>query len=209
MIVRQRAAQCVFPAEGRAAPGADAGGRERLVEKDFFRGGGPLFAQIAFARCPCVRTVRDMLRAAAVLFLATGLVGAELPPPANGLARVVIAPTKTSIYIGSVALALEPFLRNGDTYSAAYQAKVFPYFFLGEGGELSVRVSEDSLQKLQAGEPIDFSGRAVNRDGEERRIEGRASPADTLSGKLKVRVFVSPRIELIFNTTYRFDPAGR
>jgi hypothetical protein len=150
-----------------------------------------------------------MLRAAAAFFLATALSAAELPAPAPAFEKVVIAPTRTSIYVGSVALTLEPFLRREDTYSAAYQAKVFPYFFLSERGELAVSVSEELLRKLQAGEPIDFSGRAVNRDGEERRIEGRATPAETLSGKLKVRVFVSPRIELIFNTTYRFEPSGR
>ena len=33
---------------------------------------------------------------------------------------------------------------------------------------------------------------------------GIATPADARSGKIKVRVFVSKRIELIFNTSYRF-----
>lgn len=150
-----------------------------------------------------------MLRAVAALLFATAFAGAEPPSTGVGFERVVIAPTTTSIYVGSVALTLAPFLRSDDTYSAAYQAKVFPYFFLSERGELAVRVSEELLRRLQAGESIDFSGRAVNREGEERRIEGRATPADPSSGKLKVRVFVSRRIELIFNTTYRFEPAVR
>jgi hypothetical protein len=44
----------------------------------------------------------------------------------------------------------------------------------------------------------------VRSDGVERRVEGKATPVDATSGKIKVRVFVSKRIELIFNTTYRF-----
>ena len=46
-------------------------------------------------------------------------------------------------------------------------------------------------------------------DGAERRLEGTATPTDATSGKLKVRVFVSKRIELIFNTTYRFLKSRR
>ena len=41
-------------------------------------------------------------------------------------------------------------------------------------------------------------------DGTERPVEGKATPTDARSGKIKVRVFVSKRIELIFNTTYVF-----
>ncbi len=39
---------------------------------------------------------------------------------------------------------------------------------------------------------------------ETRSITGRAVPEDATQGKLKVRVFVSKNIQLIFNTTYRF-----
>jgi hypothetical protein len=44
----------------------------------------------------------------------------------------------------------------------------------------------------------------VNQAGEERSVTGRAAPTDAASGRIKVRVRVSPRIELVFNTTYRF-----
>ena len=55
---------------------------------------------------------------------------------------------------------------------------------------------------------MEFSGRAVNTDGEERRVEGKATPADALSGKIKVRVLVAKHLELIFNTSYRFGEQG-
>ena len=121
--------------------------------------------------------------------------------------QVTIAPTKTSIYIGTVAMTMPTFVRKSGIYESSYAAKVFPYFFSNEKGRLAITLSDESLRKLERGEPVAFTGRAVNTDGEERRIEGKATPdeaAGGLKGKIKVRVFVSKRIELIFNTSYRF-----
>jgi hypothetical protein len=127
--------------------------------------------------------------------------------PLGAFDRVEIAPTKTSIYIGTVSLTMPPFQRSGITYSSTYVAKVFPYFFQSEKGELSIDLPEDDLRRLERGEVVHFSGRALNTDGENRRIEGRAIPDDAKGGKIKVRVFVSKKIQLIFNTTYRFPAA--
>lgn len=138
----------------------------------------------------------------AVSGASAGARGSELP--LDRFARVDIAPTKTSIYIGSVTMTMPTFVREHGTYSAPYHAKVFPYFFLGERGRLSIDVSDDMLRRLEHGEPVDFVGRGVSSEGEPRRVEGRAVPADATSGKIKVRVFVSKKIQLIFNTTYRF-----
>ena len=123
---------------------------------------------------------------------------------ATAHARVEVAPTKTSIYVGTVAMTMPAFTRVGGTYSSSYVAKVFPFFFSSESGRLSVEISDEMLRQLERGEAVEFTGRAVNEEGAERRIAGKATPADAASGKIKVRVFVSRRIELIFNTTYRF-----
>lgn len=119
--------------------------------------------------------------------------------------RVEVKPTWTSIYIGTVSLQMPPFTRTaaGD-FESTYSARVLPYFFYNETGRIGIRVSDAALRQLARGETIEFSGRAVNHAGEDRPVEGRATPADAASGKIKVRVRVSPRIELIFNTTYRF-----
>ena len=134
--------------------------------------------------------------------LARAARGAERP--IEDFARVVIAPTKTSIYIGTVSLTMPAFVRENGVYESSYAAKVFPYFFSNEQGRLGIALSNENLRKLERGEPVEFSGRAVNTAGEERRVEGKATPTDAASGKIKVRVFVSKRIELIFNTSYRF-----
>lgn len=132
--------------------------------------------------------------------------GRAAEAPLRTYERVDIAPTRTSIYIGTVSMTLPTLQRANGTYSANYVAKVFPYFFYNEKGTLSIDVSDEALRKLERGEPIEFTGRAQNTAGEERRVEGKATPADPKSGKLKVRVFVSKKVELIFNTTYRFPP---
>jgi hypothetical protein len=134
-------------------------------------------------------------------FAASNLVAAE-----NRYTAVAIAPAKTSIYIGTVTMTMPTFQRNGDRFESSYTAKVFPYFFYNEKGTLGIDFDTEQLARLGRGERVEFSGAARNDLGEDRRIEGHATPADPESGKIKVRVFVSKKIELIFNTTYRFTP---
>ena len=119
-------------------------------------------------------------------------------------ASVTVEPAKTSIYIGDVKLTMPAFTRAGGTYASTYEAKVFPYFFYNESGQLWIDFPDQDLLRLQHGETVNFTGHAESSDHEERKVEGRAVPTDAVTGKLKVRVFVSKNIELIFNTTYRF-----
>jgi hypothetical protein len=147
-----------------------------------------------------------MLRAATALLLgllALPLRGEELP--LNRFQSVNVAPAKTSIYVGVVSMTLSTFNRKAAAYEATYEAKVFPYFFYNETGSFTVEISDAQLRQLENGATIEFKGRGVSGDGAERAVEGKATPSDTLSGKLKVRVRVSKRVELIFNTTYRFS----
>lgn len=122
--------------------------------------------------------------------------------------QVSVAPTRTSIYIGSVSLTMPTFQREGAMYQSTYVCKVFPYFFYNEKGTLAIEVPDEALARLAAGETITFTGRAETTEGKPRRIEGRAVPASPTEGKIKVRVFVTEKLELIFNTTYRFPTAG-
>lgn len=101
-------------------------------------------------------------------------------------------------------MTLPTLVREGGTYVAPYAAEVFPFFFYNEEGVLRVDVTDAQLEQLARGETIEFSGRGVRSDGVERRVAGKATPSDADTGRIKVRVLVSKRIELIFNTTYRF-----
>lgn len=124
--------------------------------------------------------------------------------PLGRYSRVEVAPAKTSIYVGTVSLTMPEFTRADGAYASTYVAKVFPVFFYNEKGRLRIELTDDALRQLERGEPVEFKGRAVRDDGAERPVEGKATPADATSGKIKVRVFYSKRVELIFNTTYRF-----
>jgi hypothetical protein len=138
-------------------------------------------------------------------WLLTALVAFAAETPTGRYAHVVVEPTKTSIYLGTVALTMTPFTRANGVYEAGYNARVFPFFFYNESGKLLVEISDEMLRKLEHGEAVEFHGRGIRDNGAERRVEGKATPTDATSGKLKVRVFYSKRIELIFNTTYRFE----
>jgi len=118
--------------------------------------------------------------------------------------RVEVARTKTSIYVGTVSLTLPPLERRKGEYSATYEAKVFPFFFYNETGRLWIEFSDAQLRRLEGGERVSFQGRAQRADGNEYRVEGTVTPTDGTSGKVKVRVFATMSVELIFNTTYRF-----
>ncbi len=151
---------------------------------------------------------RLALRVAALALIAGAARADE--PDLRRYDRVEIAPTKTSIYIGSVSMTTPSFTRTGGAYESSYAAKVFPFFFQSESGRLRVEISDDMLRRLGRGERVEFTGQAVATNGDERRVEGHATPAEpgAASGRIKVRVFVSRKIVLIFNTTYRFPDAS-
>ena len=147
----------------------------------------------------------NCLFALAIALALPGGRAAESAAPGD-YARVQVAPSKTSIYIGVVSMTTPTFVRKDGAYETTYTAKVFPYFFYNEAGQLTIEMSDEQLGALARGETVEFKGRGVRDDGTVRRVEGKATPADAKSGKLKVRVFVSKKVELIFNTTYRFVP---
>ncbi|MCE2861612.1 MAG: hypothetical protein RIR76_785 [Verrucomicrobiota bacterium] len=147
-----------------------------------------------------------MLRRALAAFF---LLAAALPlagtTPDASWRRVVIEPTWTSIYVGTVSLRMPEFNRNSaGEFESSYSARVLPWFFQNESGRLAIAVTDDALRRLAGGESIDFTGHAANHTGQPRGITGRATPVDITSGRIKVRVRVSASVELIFNTTYRF-----
>jgi hypothetical protein len=123
--------------------------------------------------------------------------------------QVLIRPASAPFYIASVTMSFQPFIRHRATFSSTYAARVFPYFFLGEKGRIWINIPDEALALVGRGEPVDFTGRAVNDSGDERKVEGRATPTGPWAGRIKVRVFVSKRIILTYNTTYELQgPRG-
>ncbi len=119
---------------------------------------------------------------------------------------VVMAPVKTSIYVGSVTLITSEFHRDGDKFTATYEAKVWPWFFWNETGKITITLPYSDLAKLALGERVEFTGEAFNHKNKPRHVTGRAERTDPANGKIKVRIGVDDT-ELVFNTTYRFGNA--
>jgi hypothetical protein len=115
---------------------------------------------------------------------------------------VDIKPAVVSVFIATVTMTMPPFVRKNTVYSSTYTAKVFPYFFYNEKGRIWIVVPEDLLQRAAKGQPVDFVGHALSDAGEERRVEGHAVPTGPWGGKIRVRVFVTKRISLNYDTTY-------
>lgn len=138
-----------------------------------------------------------------LLLLVVGLQAAPLAQPEWN--RVDVPAMKTSIYVGSVTLTTSAFKRDGETFAATYAAKVFPWFFWGETGRITINVSNDDLKKLQRGERMEFTGEAFNHKAKPRHVTGYADPAaGGATGKIKVRIAVDD-VELIFNGAYQLS----
>lgn len=117
---------------------------------------------------------------------------------------VLIASAKTSLYLNRLTLDPLPLRRSGTHFESSYVVRVFPVFFLGETGRISIELPEPELARLQQGATISFTGQAENSDHEKRRVTGTATAQDAASGRINVKIIVSSSLTLDFATTYRF-----
>lgn len=173
--------------------------------------------------CSCRWILFAVLLSAPVLLLVPYVVaeqvrGADASPVVSSEARageydtVIVPKLKTSIYIGSVSLTLAPLRRGGNgAYAADYKASVVPFFFYNEAGRFQIDFTDEHLAQLARGERVMFKGNAKSTGGDERRIEGHATPASpgAKTGKIKVRLFVGAKTRLVFDSTYAFAETER
>lgn len=129
---------------------------------------------------------------------------AAAAPAAPEWNRATVAPSKTSIYVGSVHLIPGEMIRQGNTMTANYEVKVSPWFFWGETGHMTLTVSDAELAKLAAGQRAEFTGTGTNHKNKPRTFTGYADPSDASIGKIKVRI-LADGYTLIFNTTYHLS----
>jgi hypothetical protein len=168
---------------------------------------------VHFQVCPPIpvlqigRVRRILAPAVMALLSMSPLWGADAP-----LARydvVAIKPGSVSLFIATVTVTIPPFVRRKTGYSSTYSARVFPYFFWSEKGRIWIDVSDDTLRRLSLGETIYFVGHATNDSGDERKVEGHATPTGPAAGKIWVRVSVSKRIGLNYESTYDLTGAAK
>ena len=150
-----------------------------------------------------IRRVRRFV-SIAVLCLAAASLRADDDPLAR-FKVVSIFPASASLYVATVSMSFLPFVRHKTEYSSTYSARVFPYFFWSEKGRIWIIIGDDELRRVVRGEPVDFQGRALSDSGDGRRVEGRATPTGPSTGRIKVRVFISKRSVLNYDTTYQLE----
>jgi len=126
--------------------------------------------------------------------------GAAVPGPG----RVAVEPMKTSIYVATVSLVPAVFIRQGETYTTTYEVKVWPWFFWGETGKVTIHVSAQQLAQVLRGERIEFSGEGVSQKNRPRLITGRLTPDGPATGTIKIRI-TADGYTLVFNSAYRFE----
>ncbi len=129
-------------------------------------------------------------------------------PPLSRFDVVEIKPSTTTVFLATVSMSMPPFVRKGAAYVSSYSVKVFPYFLLNEKGRIWIEVVDADLKRAARGEPVDFKGKAVSESGSVRRVEGHATPRSPYSGDIRVKVIVSRRISLTYETTYDLRGPG-
>jgi hypothetical protein len=145
-----------------------------------------------------------------ILLLAAAMphLSARAAEEADRYSVIFVAPARTSIYIGRLTVTPGPFVRAGSVYKASLGVDLSPYFY-HDDAKVQIDVPAGKLQALQAGKPIDFSGRVTRSNGQSRRISGRAVPADAFSGTIDIHVFLTSQVTVSFSTTYRVAPPAK
>jgi hypothetical protein len=120
----------------------------------------------------------------------------------HGLSVIAVAPAKTSIYIGRLTVTPGLFVHDASGYNASLGIDLWPYGY-HEDAKVGIAVSAETLARLERGESVEFAGRVTRRNGQTRRVTGRAVPTGPDSGTIEVRVFLGGKISVSFSTTYR------
>jgi hypothetical protein len=115
-----------------------------------------------------------------------------------------VTPAKTSVFLGTMTLALSPLVRTGNRFESTYKADFFPLAFFGEQGRFWIETSDADLARVEKGEAVTFTGEAESASHEKHRVTGRITPKDAATGSIHVRVFMTATTAIPFDSTYRF-----
>jgi len=124
------------------------------------------------------------------------------------LSVISVAPAEASIYVGRLTVTPDLFVRDSTGYKSNLGIDLWPFSY-HEDARVAIVVGADALARLEGGQAIEFSGRITRRNGQTRRISGRAVPTSPEAGKLFVRVYLSSQITVSFSTTYRASTLPR
>ena len=145
-----------------------------------------------------------------LIFGVTSVVRAQRPnstaaTPNASTRKLLIDPSSASVRLrGKASLIVGPLTHRDGNYAGEYQLKVRPYFFKSETGSLLLAASDDAVRKLQAGTPINFTGKALtHEDGRTHIVLGRATPSSGNRGSVTFSI-ITDDAKIVFNTSYHF-----
>lgn len=143
-------------------------------------------------------------------FGVTSVIQAEKPNSTGGtskagIRKLLVDPSSTSVALrGKASLIVSALTHRDGNYVGEYQLKVKPYFFKSEKGSLLLAASDDAVRKLQAGIPMNFTGKAVTlKDGRTHIVLGRATPSSADRGNVTFSI-ITDDAKIVFNTSYHF-----
>ncbi len=110
--------------------------------------------------------------------------------PASPWNSVVVSKMRTATPFGIVTLTPSRFVRQGAEWRATYSARVWPWAFKSEAGTLVLPATPNQLAQLQSGTTTQFSVRAANQDGAERRATCTVKPSTADHGQLTLKLSV-------------------
>jgi hypothetical protein len=128
------------------------------------------------------------------------------------LFEVMVDPATTRAIGQKITLTVEPLQLADGVFSSAYAARVSPFRFFSESGQIRIEAGPEQLAALLAGEPVSFRGEAVNRSQARRRVSGEAIRQGPDGGELRLAIRASG-IDLVFHSRFTFavgerDPAA-
>src|SRR5687767_8762087 len=116
--------------------------------------------------------------------------GSAEPASTNSAVKhpvLIIDRSVTAVSGAKATLSIGPLQRTGNIYAGNYHMKVAHDFFKGEKGRLALVVSHKTMARVTNGLGAEIIGTATsNGDGETRRIDEQATPADSDRGALKL-----------------------
>lgn len=141
-----------------------------------------------------------------VTLFGTVFIAGDIPrSPSSRNDFLVIDRSFTRVSTAKATLIVQPLVRRGEIFVGDYEMKVTPYFFKSEGGKLEIHVPHESLAKAEKGIPVEITGTALtNGEKVKRKINALATPANKISGDLKIWFMADDR-QLVFNTNYRLQ----
>lgn len=134
-----------------------------------------------------------------------GMGAASRAGDAPAFRELRVATSTAGVIVGHAKLtvdALLPPAGGGDGLSGGYRVDVTPVPIGSEAGKLSIAVKAAELRRLAAGAAVQFTGKAVSKEGKNSRVSGTATPSGTDGGKLEIEV-ADYRGKLLFKTSYR------